>query len=267
MYLENGESVEMLTTFEGGVVVKRLFDESECPEYDEGEPFIVQKVYEEPPTSFIDSQIQSRMERLADIDGQLSRKREELAKATLELRTAETSRKALSERLFKDAALQRVADFIDGKITHFVTSNYGRVTVMDKEMALASNDKYERDIRLVTLFGKSNGDLQWGINQYRDGSGSWEDCWICFSLEEAMEIAGRVIAELFNTDSQLENAVASADKLGLPVPQSVRDKIIERTKKNIESNLTLARMNVQTCERSLAELLKSRNPDGNSEAS
>ena len=252
MFLATGEKVEVLATFDGGVVVKKLFEESEYPEFDEVDPIIVPKVYEAAPVAAFDEQVKYRLKRLANVDDELSAKQKQLDGIRAELKQAEVDRKAITSRIAADAAIRRVMDVIDNKIEWFVTSQYGLVEVKNKDVALKQSDKWERDWKLVTVYGKTNGNLSYGINYYSDGSGSQECCWPCVTHTEACEIAKRVIEEGFAKETWLESLAKSADTLGIPVPQSIRDKIRDYARKNIETEIARHENDLKKLKESLA---------------
>lgn len=57
--------------------------------------------------------------------------------------------------------------------------------------------------KLLSLFGRSDGDLEWRLNQYSDGSGCGSTVYPCTSYDQALDIVREWFAEKAKTD--LEN--------------------------------------------------------------
>jgi hypothetical protein len=109
-----------------------------------------------------------------------------LAKKRIELKgihdIIESKRKIYNE-------LDILFKFLDKKIKYVLVYTYHGYDILTLEDALKSKDNsFKGDIKLVTLFGSSEGNLQYKINQYRDGSGSGNDnVWFFETENEAKE--------------------------------------------------------------------------------
>ena len=216
-YLLDGTEVEVLERVLSGVVIRREF----CPGDKEpcwGHPEIVPAVFDEPPTE----------KRLALID-------------TLERREFDTRERiaALDKKLKEHAdvlqrvakfsnlgnALDRIEDVINGKVTHYVYRPAycgvpGIVEAVDG--GFPCTDEYgrrEKDTKLLTLFGNAKGNLQWMINDYRDGSGGWCNVELMFSKEAAYARVQKMV-DGFECEKphQQKYLYEAAISLGLTVP-------------------------------------------------
>jgi hypothetical protein len=82
--------------------------------------------------------------------------------------------------------------FLDKKINYAVVKKYHSYDLCSLKDAITTPknnwDSFGGDIKLLTLFGDSNGNLQYKINQYRDGSGSCNDNVWFFETEDEAKI-------------------------------------------------------------------------------
>lgn len=146
------------------------------------------------------------------VDDDIARAREALADLREQIRTeearlaeADASGKRRLDRLKEHRALVRIEEFLDGKITHFVEwigEWRPPVIVAASEATTADGGHHRSALKLLTLFGKTGGDLEWRLNRYSDGSGSNNTVYPCRSLEEAQQKAAEIFAE--HTASAME---------------------------------------------------------------
>ncbi len=85
----------------------------------------------------------------------------------------------------------------------------------------------------MSLFGRSNGDLEWQLNKYFDGSGGNTTVFPCTSHEEAVEVARREILLKVDEMRSAEKwygapyMVASAKKIGMEIPSDLQERARE----------------------------------------
>lgn len=102
---------------------------------------------------------------------------------------------ALVKEVTEKSGMERLRDYLDGKFTHvMVVPSYGLPKIMTKEELLEDDDEdrswrsyKKKEFKLLSLFGNTEGDLLWRVNQYRDGSGSWTSVTLHTSHEDAVE--------------------------------------------------------------------------------
>ena len=180
-YLDNGMEVSVIREIEGGLLV------SECYEYGDDvsdffvddKVYFVERVYDRAPTQRFDAKI-------AEIEDKIKtaqKKYIEIENKIAELNIAEDRK---LEKYKQYQQLNRLDDFLDGEITHIVFLNY----------QIKIEEWGSKDLKLITLFGDSNGDLQWYVNSYRDGSGSNNHIVPCCSYTEAIAVIQKHIDDL-----------------------------------------------------------------------
>jgi hypothetical protein len=203
-YLSDGNAVTVVRELAEGYLVQRIYaSANEEGEWASGEVFLVDKVHDQAPTAKQDA----RLTKLRIEIDELYKTKSNLLE---EINTAKKSESARLARYRKYEALRHLDDFIDGKITHYVVKNYSTWEIED--INSAKKNEYDRgNTKLLCLHGRSNGDLQWHLYDYSDGSGSHHEVFPCRSYEEAL---GRVCNELSLLESVNQYAVKSAEKYG-----------------------------------------------------
>ncbi|MBN8803610.1 MAG: hypothetical protein J0H81_00580 [Sphingopyxis terrae] len=206
-------------------------------EYPSDAPTIVylNAIFAKPPLASIDADIAAASARLAEIN-------EALTDAECALNAKQREVLARIEKLQAFDGLQRIEDYIDGKMTHFVVqSGYQQNSVRIMEADELLNSKNDRgysngDTKLLCLFGttqsygqpKERRTVEWRLNQYYDGSGSWTKVVPATSHEEAVTIAHEHLQAIFDgyfaeepgkrRTYLLEEAIRSSVALGFFVP-------------------------------------------------
>ena len=166
-YLSSGQEVEVLETTPSGVIVRYLYEHDDF----DSDPIVVNRVHDEPPAYRFAESVTKQEVQLEILRSQVAAARSDLAVAKakkLELDKLVTTTNNVE-------ALNRIGDFINGKITHFVRGNeFGDIQIVEYSEHMKQNCN-GNSIRLLCLFGDSNGDLQWKINKWHDGSGAVDD--------------------------------------------------------------------------------------------
>jgi len=228
-YLANGQEVRVVKELPDGALVQKIY-ENDGDEWAEDHIFFVEKIYEHAPTEKQDA----RLTKLrTEIDG-LYKIRADL------LQEIDTAKKSEGERLKKYKryeALRHLDDFLDGKITHYATKTYTSWGVED--INIAKKNKYDRgNTKLLCLHGRSNGDLEWHLYEYSDGSGGSHEAFPYRSYEEALE---RVRRELGAMEEINQYDVKSAEKYGAALNPAALLKYRERKRKDLAETIEAKR--------------------------
>ena len=252
-YTPEGLAVEYVGAAQGGYLALRVYVDEEDREWPDDTPQFYRTLYAKPRTQALAAEVK-------ELGEEINRRREELDGIERKIVEFENISRAMTKRFKQHAALQRIDDWIEGRMTHFVqVSEYGGVSVWERDALLRDGqDRHDKkEIRLVCLFGRSNGDLQWEINRYRDGSGQWTDCFPCGSEDEAKKIAAQAVGEFWKSDNEYRRMAAtqSALKMGLQVPaeriKALRDREIadaQKTVKEAEERLANAQKTLRAAQ-------------------
>lgn len=269
VFSSDGREARFIAELDGSFIVCPVYDseDEEDGEPIHGTPEKWSRVYAKCPVERYDKEI-------AVLNAEISEKEQRLYALRSELANAEKATKDRLAKLQKFAALERLEDWIDGKFTHFViTPEYGTPIIATKEKALAGggggDPRYDTTIKLLTLFGDTKGDLQWKLNQYRDGSGSWGDVCPCASEEDAIAtirtMYAAAVAEWRHGGSGREHNRASYRAMGWPsttiaryldVPEDVAAAIRSRDIQAKQEAVAKARATLEQAEEALAAVAK-----------
>ena len=214
-YLEDGCEIEVLERTAHGIIIRRLY-ESGDGEGEAGDPEIVARVFDAPPT-------ERRAKHVKDLESQESQLRASIQERRKELVDLDSNKKRIALLAAKNAALGRVCDFMEGKITHYLMKHWSGYAIVAAEPGGGIPDKNDsgriEGTKLLTLFGKSEGNFSWGLNDYHDGSGDNRECEPFFSLDEAKaKLQGIVDAYETSPKHFLVGLVNAAQGNGLIVP-------------------------------------------------
>jgi len=203
-YLSYGPEVKVIQILnDGRILVEPIFENPNDGEPYEGNPFIVNanQIFDKPP-------IQKKAEEVIKLNEQISELNTKLRDLRQEVRGFEKTHEDRMSKIQQYKGLELLENFIDGKITHYVEiNNYGtpKIIPFDESEADYAEGKGVRRLRLLSLFGKATGDLEWVLNKYSDGSGCYSTVIPCASLETAYQIVINWIKETVEKDMDPEN--------------------------------------------------------------
>lgn len=240
VYSTHGDIAEYITRTSDGYIVRPLYwgstEEPREPHF--GSPEVWRDVYITPPVAIVDEKVAAKLQELQGVEARL----QELRAEALALDRARAARLAAIKQ---HEALALIEDFIAGRITHYVEetrwgSPFLRIIPFAEARCGCCDNNRCKDLKLLTLFGKTNGDLQWRLSYYSDGSGSNQTVVTpCTSLEMAQKVArDRIEAEWTawrESDTQkdrsttrVSDAAETARALGFDVPADVETWLHER---------------------------------------
>lgn len=151
----------------------------------------------------------------------LKKQKEEIGREIIE-----TSK--IIERLGnKNKVLRQLEDFISGNVKWIIIDGWR--TSLDNIEKL----KYEDKIRLISLYGHSNGDIGWRINSYNDGSGGEYDCFLFTDYEMARTELKKI---LLNKNIN-EYDIKEAQKHNIELPAEKIEQFKKEQRKQIEHNI------------------------------
>jgi hypothetical protein len=217
-YLVDGSAVEVVEELTSGFLVQSYYSygDDEEPYLDRTGIKIVDRVFDTPPVAKFHESIQ----RLNDEIDQLKQTK---ANLLAEQKAYQKDIEEASAKRKQHEQLRLLDDFIDGKITHYVEFYWnGEPNIVEFQDAKCGYDR--KKLKLLTLFGDSNGNLEWKLSAYSDGSGCSSTVVPTTSYEQAVEVAKSHITDLLQDAkrSAVQSTVNIADKWGVPVPDDYR---------------------------------------------
>lgn len=216
-FLKDGSAVEVVSEIgPGRILVAPIYCSGDDEYTDDLGLRIVDKVFDTPPTMLYHEEIQKLRDQRQALQDEMNSTRDQHRKMIKEQFEFMKIHDKRMKEFAKFKPLEMLEAFIEGKITHYV-----EITTWGKPRIIEFNEADSRELRLLSLFGKSNGDLSWRLNRYYDNSGcSVEVIPVC-SLEAAEAIVRDwVIKRLEETKDTPEiELVLFAGKSGIDVPQ------------------------------------------------
>lgn len=233
---------------------------------DRGETWIESKLYAKPPTKVLDEEIQRKRAEVAELD----KRHQELTMSAI---TAEREVKDRLDKLAKYKGLELVEDFIEGRITHVVIVDYRGVTVGKfDELTAYFDDEHlwrrkQEGFKLISLYGRSKGDLEFRLHDYPDGSGSTKAIYPFMSEEDAIAKRNELLLESVERSRayisdranpkhpyHVSVAVTNALKYGLSIPDDLMKVHEDHIRDAAAKNKATLEKEIAEREAKLAEL-------------
>lgn len=232
VYTESGMQACLVGKLDDGRYLVRLILDSTDEEYPfYGELRIVETVfYGEPPVP----KYHERITQLKEEIFQLTERKVNLEK---EIAHLEKCKKEMGIKYSSIKALERLDDFIDGKITHYVQDpDFRSPQIVDIKNTESKYSK--KKLRLLTLFGESDGDLSWGLNRYSDGSGGYVTVIPCCSFEEAKDVFTELLSDLYEDKSMTDHLLTLCKEYDIEIKPAweaqVRNRKVNQLSEKVE---------------------------------
>ena len=218
-YLISGDEIVIVKKLKLGFLVQRIREDRETEqEYIDDYIYFEKEVFPNP----ICIKKASELKELNDEIGKLNKEKRELVSAIELVKTRNQDR---LKKYKQYQGLERLGMFLDDKITHFAVLDYQPSIQLKKDALCGGRERYEKEFKLLTLFGRTDGDLLWRINQYSDGSGYGTEVIPCCSYKEAVKILKeyiyKEIKERKNAPHSLDSYIKSAKLYGIEIPKKI----------------------------------------------
>lgn len=236
-YTDDGKKVLVVGKLNAEQTIVQEIFISAGQEIPSGENFVVKSLHDQPAESWKEKhlrELEARFEKQKEI---LTRDiDQQSARLTLAKEKAKLHADAISRFIncADESQLQILKSFMAGEITHLFISGYSPEIIDWME----SNNAYDVEssgykimaegIKLVSLMGRSDGDLSYRIHDYRDGSGGSKQVYPACGYEEALHMAQEELNKqcVMYLDGRMRSIdLAKWEAIaGIVVPDSVRKK-------------------------------------------
>jgi hypothetical protein len=246
-YLADGRAVEVVQKLESGYLVQYYYSSGDTEDglyLDRLSSQIVDRVFDTPPVEKYHESIQALKSEIDEL-------RQNKLAVINECYDIQKQFDDARAKRAQHEQLRLLDDFIAGNITHYVEVEYSCPKIIDFK-----DDTARKELKLLSLFGASNGKLNWQLNQYRDGSGVYTTVIPTTSYEQALEIAKAYVSKkLEETRERPETRIVElADKWGVPVPVEYREKAKATKREGLLRVLNERKKNIKEIEQELSEL-------------
>lgn len=267
-YTNDGKKVVIIGKLNAQETIVQEVFVSNGNEIPSGENFVVKSLHDAPSESWKEKRIREIEE---SYDRQVKEWDRRLEQSRRELDGAQEKASLRADALFKfsenanDDQLDLLRDFLAGKITHFafLCSYSPDIVTCEENKVYQTDNDYGRikieGMKLVTLFGNSDGSLEYRISEYRCGSGCSSTVIPCRSREEAVEKLQEYFDELCEKELDESNRYTiSLDKWekleGISIPKKILKKHKAAKIKAVTEGIEKLKSEVVKAESKLEEL-------------
>jgi len=209
-------------------------------EFPSGENFVVKSLHDEQCESWksYETKRKEKLEKELEIenksfDSNIKMLNKEHRKISSVVSNKLKFLKGLNKAL-ENENFDRFCDFVTGKIKYLVILYYKPEIVGFNSKLNVDSDYDQGDLKLITLFGRSNGDLTFNINRYSDGSGSNDIIHPFKTYEDALAF----LSERLNSkDKYSSYDIEAADKYNIVLDKEKLLKYYEATKQSINKEI------------------------------
>ena len=239
-YTTDGKKVVVLGNLNSQEkIVQEIFvvDNSEIPS---GEHFVVRSLHDFPAMSWKEKKLKDVEE---EFNNKYNQKEDELGRM---IKDFDFKIKTVKEKFLflkqldknvEENKFDQLISFIVGDIKYVVIDQYGDLYLEEYDSAI-SRKEYGRfdSLRLLSVFGNTEGDLCYRMNQYRDGSGSWSDIHPFSTKEEALSF----LKEQFDEKIKIrltDKLVKLSKEYGFEIPNDIMEKYKSEQRKGIQRHI------------------------------
>lgn len=158
-------------------IVQEIFITEGGQEIPSGENFVVRSLHDAPVVSWEERQIEKIKKNYEDQKDKYEEHIDDLEKSYRGSKILLKEKISLARETIPNIvkeSFDTAVDFLEGNFKYIVYKCYGApeiFTLEEFEDKLLDKDKSFGGFRLLTLFGKVDGDMQWKMSEYTQGSG------------------------------------------------------------------------------------------------
>jgi len=197
-YTSDGKKVAVIGKLNATeTIVQEIFATKDGGEIPSGEQFVTKSLHDAPVVSWKEKKEKEISDRLASLEKAFEKRTDELRREMHNAACRISALKTVASQASMES-LDMLEAFVSGRITHVVDTGYGGCHIYPFAKAIEPGSdgwRQEEWIKLLSLFGKSDGTLQWRIHQYYDNSGNTRDILPAMSYAHAVQIAQGIYDE------------------------------------------------------------------------
>lgn len=236
-YTSDGKKVLVVGKLNAEQTIVQEIFVSAGQEIPSGENFVVKSLHDAPAESWKEKNLRELEQRYEkqrkDLEQQINQQHQRLT-------NIKDKAKHHADALFKfveksdEGSLDLLKKVMTGQITHIFVSGYSpEIYEWDGGKGVYEIDRdYGREtvkgIKLISLYGYSDGDLEYRLHTYRDGSGGSEQIFPTTSYQEALSMAQAECdrqSEEYLRDARAHFSMDRWEKIsGIVIATGVREK-------------------------------------------
>lgn len=230
-YLSDGKKVVVIGQLNNvESIVQEVFVTEGGDEIPSGEKFTTKNLHDEPVVSWEAKEEAKQKLRLNRVRDAIKQEEDKQSHVRMKLKGLEAlfKQSTLLLESLEGQDLDTLISVMSGTCEYLVVGNYGVPELVKFDDGIVDKDDYGRfeALKLISLMGKTNGDLKYRINRYSDGSGSYDDAIPCNSIDEAKDIIRNIVISDIGKDRFPNMSdVKKLHKMGIVFDKNTADKI------------------------------------------
>lgn len=222
-----------------------------------GENFVVTSLLDNPVKSWKETNLENLENNYEKNKKEIERKNRELRNTEEKLRDKITEKLKIFEKTISHLdikAFEYVSDFLTDKFKFVVIKDYRNAKIDDYNLFRCTYDDdrgYFESFKLITLMGKTNGDLSFNVNRFSDGSGHDKEIFLYKTIEEAKNKLIEINEKNENYNSEI---IQEYKKYNIKLNEEKYKKYIELKKINIERDIEYVEKEIKKQKEKLKEL-------------
>lgn len=248
-YTSDGKKVAVIGKLNAEQTIVQEIFISGGQEIPSGENFVVNSLHDEPAESWKEKRLRELELKYDTRRNELEAKIDRLNRESLLLIDKAKEKAKCLTAFIKNAdteQMQTLQYFMSGSITHFFVDSYQPKIIEWEDNEINDVDTFNGrqkmdGIKLISLFGKSNGDLSYQLFRYSDGSGSSESIYPATSYDGALAMAqaqfDRLCEGYLSGDKKDINLRLWGDIKGIKIPNKVTEKHNNAARESINVQL------------------------------
>lgn len=267
-YLSDGRKVVVLGKLNSTeYIVQEIFVTQQGQEIPSGDNFTAKNLHDAPVESFHSRELAKQQSRIENLQ-------EQLKNINSRIKDAQDELSAKKDMLANSPELQSIAGeksrilamFMTGTVKYLVFAGYHlRPPVAMSDHIKFNELSYGRtryhSLKLCSVLGNSNGDIEYRIHQYLDGSGSSEEVYPFENFEEAVEKIRCLASEKIEKNHLSIDEFNMCVSLGIKFSREQKEMIyathsekLKQQIKEIEDTIAKGQSNLVDIQKRLATL-------------
>jgi len=249
-------------------IVQEIFVTEDGCEVPTGERFVVKSLLDTPAISWKEKslkELESKYETQKQYwDGKISKLDSEKRIVSKQLEAIIHNMKKTVSNNSLQKALDGIESFLLCKNIHILANDYYGYIIKefnpesDSFFAAKYDNSYRQtefdSLRLVSLFGKSDGDLCWKISEYSDMSGSIKDFMFFRSREECINKIQQIVD---SKEAYSAKDLNAAKTFGIKLDKEKLDKYNDSLLKEKQKALSKLKLDYEKIEKEMLEIAAS----------
>jgi hypothetical protein len=251
-YTDNGKKVVVIGNLNAQEkIVQEIFiiNGQEIPS---GENFVVKSLHDAPAISWEEKrtkEIKENYERERKrYDSEIDSLRKKIRSQSLSLTKIIEANGLMLKNISEDS-FKTLIDFITKDIKWIVKEDYSLPQIY--EYGIIRDGEFDENLKLLTLYGRSDGTLQWKINYYSDGSGGHSNVFLFGDYELAFKKYKELI---INANYYTKDTFMKAKELGLILDDAKVSKYKQDALNSTEKKIKERTEEIEKFTKELSEL-------------